>query len=190
MDGRKKRLLAVFILSLSFALTLFILPARPTSPALSAQSVIVSTIEICTDEDWEELSTGQSAVVQSSGPSEGTIHDIPNAQPIWGQNVQSNSSITLTRAFALPEIAGNITGTITFVADDGVTMFLNGQELGNYDAQSWPPPLSKPLTNLQPGSNQFIAEAYNRPSSAWFEACAVITYEHWLVYLPVLQVDD
>jgi hypothetical protein len=149
-------------------------------------------MEICTDSSWYEPSTGQPAVIQPNGPTPGGPHDIPNAEPIWGQDISSDTSTTLTREFSLPADATNISGTVTFVADDGVTLFLNSAEIGNYDAMVWPPPEIKTLTNLQPGTNQFQADVYNRPSYAWFEACATITYERGgspassTVYLPFI----
>lgn len=146
------------------------------------------TIEVCTDVSWYEPSTGQFAVIQPNGPTPGGLHDIPNAEPIWGQDIAPDTSTTLTREFNLPTDAMNISGTITFVADDGVTLFLNSEEIGNYDAMVWPPPEVKTLANLQPGTNQLQANIYNRPGYAWFEACATITYEteSYAVYLPFI----
>ena len=149
-------------------------PIPPTGTALPPSATPVSSFDICTDEIWVELPRGNLAVIQNIGPD--SVHDIAGAQPIWGENVEPSSSTILVRSFTLPDHASNISGTITFIADDGVTLFLNSEEVGNYDAQVWPPPVTFQLTNLQPGTNQFRAEVYNRPSLAWFEACASIMY--------------
>lgn len=157
-----------------FFMVLFYVSHR-TEPTFSKQAL--TSIEICTNTDWYEPSTDSPAVIQSSGPATGSIHDIANAEPIWGKDVSPNSSSVLTKEFVLPEGAININGSIKFVADDGVTLFLNSVELGNYDALVWPPPEYKILENLGPGKNLFRAEVYNRPGHAWFEACAYISYE-------------
>jgi hypothetical protein len=142
-----------------------------------ARATTATTIEICTDADWFEPSTNQPAVVQPNGPSPGSIHDIPNAQPIWGQSIDPNSSTTLIKEFDIPDEAINIVGSATLVADDGAVLFLNTEEVGSFDAMIWPPPTVVTLTNLQPGTNHVQADIYNRPSYAWFEACVTITYE-------------
>ena len=143
-------------------------------------------LDICTDENWYEPSTGQPARIQPVGPAPGSIYDIPGAAPIWGQDAGPYSSTALTRSFTIPVNAASITGMVTFVADDGVTLTLNAQQVGNYDAMTWPPPTIRTLTNLQPGANEFRAAVYNRPGGAWFEACAVIVYEQWRIYVPVV----
>ena len=73
-------------------------------------------------------------------------------------------------------MATGIAGTAVFIADDGVTLSVNSQEIGNYDAMVWPPPVSRNVTNLRPGANFIEANVYNRPAIAWFEACVTITY--------------
>jgi hypothetical protein len=153
----------------------------------SSTATHVFTVEICTDENWYEPSTGQPAVIQSVGPDPGGVYDIPNAAPIWGQDDGPNSSTLLTRSFTLPVNAANVTGMAAFVADDGVTLTLNLGQVGNYDAATWPPPATRVLTNLQPGRNELRAAVYNRPGLAWFEACATIIYEQWHVYLPLMM---
>ena len=116
--------------------------ATPTASPTNTPTSTVTT-QICTDASWVEPSTGRNAVVQSFGPEPGGIHDIPGALPIWGQNPSPYSSTKLTRAFDLPVGATGITGSAVFLADDGVTLFVNSQEVGNYDAMTWPPPLSR-----------------------------------------------
>jgi hypothetical protein len=148
-----------------------IVPVTQNSPILTTQTAI----DICTDEAWNELSNGAPVVIQNIGPAD-SEHDVIGAKPIWGQDDSPNSSTILIRSFTIPNNASNISGSITFLADDGATIFLNSVEVGNYDAQVWPPPLTLPLTNLQTGNNQIRAEVYNRPTLAWFEACAHITY--------------
>ncbi len=151
-----------------------IVPVTQIAPNSSIPTT-QTTIEMCTDETWNELSNGTPVVIQDIGPAD-SEHDIVGAKPIWGQDDSPNSSTVLTRSFTIPNNASNITGSITFLADDGATIFLNSVEVGNYDAQVWPPPLTLPLTNLQTGNNQIRAEVYNRPTLAWFEACMQITY--------------
>jgi len=148
---------------------------------------VYTRMEICTDEAWYEPSTGQPAVVQPVGPADGSIYDIPNAKPIWGQDDTAYASTLLTRSFTLPLTAKDITGRVTFVADDGVTMTLNSAEIGNYDAATWPPPATHLAVNLITGTNELRAEVYNRPDTAWFESCAEIIYaEPWQVLLPLV----
>jgi hypothetical protein len=136
-----------------------------------------TTIEVCTDENWVEQLTLQPAVLQSVGPSPRTTWDIPNAQPIWGQDDSPGSVTVLSRWISLPAGAASIWGTVSFIADDGVVLFLNSEQIGQYDAMVWPPPDTCAMHNLHPGTNRLDAEVYNRGGLAWFEACALITYE-------------
>jgi predicted outer membrane repeat protein len=156
--------------------------------AYEVQAVHVYTrMAVCTDQQWFEPSTGLSAELQASGPSPGGPHDIAGAAPIWGQDDSPYASTLLTRTILLPAAAEAITGVVTFVADDGVTMTLNGQTLGAYDAMVWPPPEVRFLGPLEAGANELSARVYNRPGSAWFEACADIIYANpRRVYLPLL----
>ena len=159
--------LLILLAAIIIITTIWLLASNLNTPS-------VSSFDICTNETWVELPRGNLAVIQNIGPD--SVHDIAGAQPIWGENVEPSSSTILVRSFTVPDHASNISGTITFIADDGVTLFLNSEEVGNYDAQVWPPPVTFQLTNLQSGPNQFRAEVYNRPSLAWFEACASIMY--------------
>lgn len=147
----------------------------------SGENITQVKVEICTDINWFEPATNQYAVIQPISHPPGSIYDIPKAEPIWGQDISPFSSTVIIRDFELPSDSINISGTVTFVADDGVTLFLNSIEVGNYDAKVWPPPEVQPLKNLQPGSNQFEANIYNRPGTAWFEMCASITYETYSI---------
>jgi hypothetical protein len=144
------------------------------------------TLTIVTDEGWYEPSTGQPAIVLSGGPAEGSVYNLPGAEPIWGQDDAPDSSTLLTRAFTLPADATNIMAIARFVADDGVTLTVNSEYVGNYDAQTWPPPEIRMLDGLQPGRNELQATVYNRPSTAWFEARVQIVYQKTqYVYLPL-----
>ncbi|HID61412.1 MAG TPA: hypothetical protein EYP49_01505, partial [Anaerolineae bacterium] len=136
---------------------------------VSALTPGVKELIIVSDGRWYEPATRRFAAVQEQGPAPGSIHDLPEATPIWGQDDSPGSSATLTKRFAIPEGATELTGTITIVADDGVTIFLNSEFVGNYDAWYWPPPSSHPLHNLQVGQNVLQADVYNRPALAWFE---------------------
>jgi len=157
--------------------------AYEAQPLLAAYT----RLEICTDAQWYEPSTGQPAEIQSVGPVTGSIHDVPAAAPIWGQDAGPTSSATLTRVFTIPLDATSITGVVTFVADDGVTLTLNSGAIGNYDALVWPPPAVRLLDNLRPGANEFRAAVYNRGGFAWVEACAVVVCaQQWRVYAPVV----
>ena len=170
--------------ALDLSSTVYDFPPSPATATPTATRTVTPTptttpagsIQICSDANWFEPATGRNAVVQPFGPSPGGIHDIPGALPIWGQDGSPNSATKLTRAFDLPAEATGITGSAVFIADDGVTLSVNAQEVGNYDAMVWPPPVSRNITNFRPGANLIEAEVYNRPALAWFEACVTITY--------------
>lgn len=168
--------------------SLFLLVAHMAVGAPRLMNTMV--VDVCTDTSWREPSTGLPAVLQANGPLPGSIHDIPGALPIWGQDGDPSSATTLVKTFTLPAGVEVISATARFVADDGVVFHVNGREVGRFDAMVWPPPTEAEVDNLGPGQNTISADVYNRPSWAWLEACLHIEINapagDQAFYLPVI----
>lgn len=106
-------------------------------------------------------------------------HNIPGAQPIWGNKLGPGTTFKAARYVSVPADATAISGKITVSVDDLAWVRVNGVLIsgGKTNGQFFHGPTTRDISkHLRPGQNRVAIDCKNNPSVGWLAARIELAY--------------